>query len=444
MSQALESPDGTALTWIFDHILRYPGTYEIPLRTMYTLNCNPSKSSGPSRPETAFSARSSTSTSSSSSEENASIDAALDFRSQLMHQMSRLPSQPCSLPASFLTSFVRRTFASELESVDFPQALTALDYLKDLENRWKKEMTGAYDRLGLTREDVEAPFRSELAIQHPEVMAWHYKITVNAKHLEALYTQIYIGLRRWTLINDMMLDPHNRPNNLAMLNTLFPPTAASSPSPTKQLTPTTLLAQRDGFFRYVKKVDAEGPAVLDHLITQHAPEGHATSWPLVHDVLEKFLVAANEMIEETMMIKEPADLNQAETFQRPKTRKADSGISFGSTATNESATNECAANECAANESVTVAALEKPLPQFPVPKPQGKAAGSALERLVTEFRRLGPSNKSKNLKKMKSSSALQSRPGSQHSSAESSFFEIDEQKRRRLIGEATSRKAAFH
>lgn len=197
MSQTLDIPDGAALTWIFDHCLRYPGSYEIPLRTMYTLNCNPAKNNTQSRPETAFSARSSTSTKSSSSEENVGVDAAVDFRSQLMHQISRLPSQPCSLPATFLTHFVRRTFPSEVEAVDFPQALTALDYLKDLENRWKREMTNAYQRLGLTRDDVEAPFRSELVIQHPEVMSWHYKITQNAKHLEALYTQIYIGLRRW-------------------------------------------------------------------------------------------------------------------------------------------------------------------------------------------------------------------------------------------------------
>lgn len=227
----------------------------------------------------------------------------------------------------------------------------------------------------------------------------------------------------------MMLDPHNRPNNIAMLNTLFPPTVASSPPPTKQLTPTTLLAQRDGFFRYIKKVDAEGPDCLAPLITQHAPEGHETSWPLVHDVLEKFLVLANEMIEETMLAKEPSDLNQNEIFHRNKGRKADSGISFGS----------------AADQSVSnapEAEMEKPLPHFPAPKNQGKAAGSALERLVTELRRLGPS-KSKNLKKMKSSSALHMRPGSQQSYAESSFFDIDDQKRRRLISEATSRKATL-
>lgn len=195
MSQTRDKPNGVALTWIFDHCERYPATYEIPLRTMYTLNCNPAKNPTQSRPETAFSTRSSSSGKSASSED--SIDAATDFRSQLMHQISRLPSQPCSLPASFLTSFVRRTFPAELEAVDFCQALTALDYLKDLENRWKKEMNSAIDRLRLTREDVEAPFRSELAIQHPEVITWYSKITNNAKQLEALYTQIYIGLRRW-------------------------------------------------------------------------------------------------------------------------------------------------------------------------------------------------------------------------------------------------------
>ncbi|KAJ5198812.1 uncharacterized protein N7498_007929 [Penicillium cinerascens] len=401
--QALESPSGVALTWIFDHCLRYTGSYEIPLRTMYTLNCNPAKN--PNRgPETAFTPRSSTSTKASDD----SIDAAADFRSQLIHQISRLPSQPCSLPPSFLTSFLRRCFTAELESVDFPQALTALDYLKDLEGRWKKEMNGALQRLGISRDDAENPYTSELALKYPAVLPWLQSINAQARKLEAQYTQIYIGLRRWTLINDMMLEPNNKVNHIAMLNTLFPPVTNATVAPTRQLPPRILQAQRDGFFRYINAVEAKGIAILQPVMSQGAPGGQETSWPLVYDSLDKYLVMANEVIDECALVNEPAHLEESSSPHRSKRGKVDSGDP------------------------------EKPLPQFPVPK---KANGSALERLVTEIRRLGPIAKSKNLRKMKSTTTLGARPGSQHSYAESSFFEIDEKKRRRLIGEATSRKS---
>lgn len=201
MSQ-LDSPDGSALTWVLDHCLRYQGSYEIPLRTMYTINCNPPKHSLPGNrsPETAFSRRNSTSTKSSRSSQDASIDAASDFRSALMHQISRLPSQPCSLPPSFLTNFLRKCFAPELENVDFPQALPALDYLKTLDNRWKKEMTSALERLNVGRDYAVNPSRSELALKYPGVASWLQTINAKARQIQALYTQIYVGLRRWVSV----------------------------------------------------------------------------------------------------------------------------------------------------------------------------------------------------------------------------------------------------
>lgn len=201
MSQ-LDSPDGSALTWVLDHCLRYQSSYEIPLRTMYTINCNPSNYSlsGSGSPETAFSPRNSTSTKSSRSSQDASVDAASDFRSALMHQISRLPSQPCSLPPGFLISFLRKCFVSELEMVDFPQALPALDYLKTLDNRWKKEMASALERLNVGRDDAADPSRSELASQYPGVAAWLQTVNTKARQIQVLYTQIYVGLRRWVSV----------------------------------------------------------------------------------------------------------------------------------------------------------------------------------------------------------------------------------------------------
>lgn len=192
-------PDGSALPWILDHYLRYPGSYEIPLRTMYSLNCKPTggqvqsppqvSPSGKPLPEPAFSKRSS-----SSSNQESTADAAAEFKAQLVSQIARLPSQPCSLPPSFITSFLRRCFAANLEDVDFPQALTGLDYLKDLENRRRKEVVEALRRLGIDR-DLDG--MSEWGKKYPGVLAWIKFIQNQERKVEALYSQVYIGLRRW-------------------------------------------------------------------------------------------------------------------------------------------------------------------------------------------------------------------------------------------------------
>ncbi|KAJ5601334.1 hypothetical protein N7510_010868 [Penicillium lagena] len=432
--EPLDAPNGSSLTWIFEHCLRYPGSYEIPLRAMYDLNCHPAQQPGSRSPETAFTPRNSTSTKSSRSSQDASIDPAADFRAQLVHQISKLPSQPCTLPASFITSFLRRCFTKELETVDFPQVLTALDYLKDFESRRRKEVAAALQRLNIKPEDVEEPNRSELARKYPGVLSWIRAINVKGKMVEALYTQIYIGIRRWTLINEMLLPDYNKANCIAMLNTLFPPITDSMPTPTSQLTHRILKSQRDGFFRYIIARETQGKDVLNPIICQGAPEGHLNSWPKVHDALDKYLYLANETIDECMLVTEPIHLEEGDAQNHSnKGRKVDSGISFGSTSSSGSGSGSSEDSE-------------KPLPQFPTLHHGGqtKTGGSTLERLAREFRKFGDSAKSKNLKKMKSTSVLGSRPGSQLSYApsytESSVFETDGPKRHRLISEATFRK----
>lgn len=207
----LDAPDGSALTWIFDHCLRYPGTYEIPLRTMYALNMSSTQCATPKsrRPETAFSKRSSDSSdSSNSSAQNQAqtqtqnqnqnqhpVDAASELRSQLSNLISRYPSQPGSLPPSFITSFLRRCFAANLDEVEFPQALTALDYLRDLDGRWRKEVAGALRRLGIESDSPNS--QSELGRKWPGVLSWIESVNVKIYKVEVLYSRIYIGLRRW-------------------------------------------------------------------------------------------------------------------------------------------------------------------------------------------------------------------------------------------------------
>lgn len=232
-----------------------------------------------------------------------------------------------------------------------------------------------------------------------------------------------------TLINDILLEPKAKVNHIAMLNTLYPPVSESSPTPTPQLTARILNTHRDGFFRYINAVDIKGPQALDPVIQQGAPEGETTSWPVVHEALEKYLVLVNELIDECILINEPAHLEEVSTPSHSKNRKVDSGVSFGSSST-----------DISVGEGLVV---EKPLPQFPLPKNgNGKVGGSFLERFAREVRALGPNAKLRNLKKMKSTTSLDSRPDSQLSFADSSYFEINQDKRKRLINEAKFRKTS--
>lgn len=192
--EKLDNPNGKAFTWIQDHCLRYPGTYEIPLRTMYSLNCNSMRQQGAHPPETSFTSQSSHSSKSSQSSHDFQLDQAADFKAQLSNQIARLPSQPCSLPPSFITTFLRRCFAPQFEDVDFHQALTALDYLRDLETRQRREFTAALQRLNLNPEDLKD---TDLEKKYPGLSTWIESMKTKTNKVESLYSHVYIGLRRW-------------------------------------------------------------------------------------------------------------------------------------------------------------------------------------------------------------------------------------------------------
>ena len=101
-----------------------------------------------------------------------------------------------SLPPSFVTAFLRKCFAHELSLVDFPQALTGLDYLKDLESRRRREMKAAFERLDISQGTLDTA-ESSLAQRYPGVLEWYKSIDDKEHKVTALYTQLYIALRRW-------------------------------------------------------------------------------------------------------------------------------------------------------------------------------------------------------------------------------------------------------
>lgn len=197
-NQSEESNASTnSYNMILEHVLQYPGSYEIPLRTMYTLNCAPR-----AQPLPKDLSRAPTPTSSGTSPVSGSLgwndaeSTAMNFTSQLMNHIGSLPSQPCSLPPSFIVSFVSRCFHPCLPLVDFPQALTALDYLRDLEKRRCKEYVAAFERLGIRIESFGADVDA-VAERYPGIALWAKNMHGKNKKAQSYYAIMYLGLRRW-------------------------------------------------------------------------------------------------------------------------------------------------------------------------------------------------------------------------------------------------------
>ena len=200
------SVDNPPIPWLLDHIHSYPGGYEIPLRTMYTLNTSPRAqplSPQPSRPQSPMLSGTSGYELSNANGISALEDAyagahaaAAQLKSSLMDQIACLPTQPCSLPPDFIISFARKCFPKGINQVNFPQALTGLDYLRDLDNRRRREIVAVLRRLGIDRSNVEST-RRQRAMRHPFILRWIQSLEDKERHVENLYSHCYIGLRRW-------------------------------------------------------------------------------------------------------------------------------------------------------------------------------------------------------------------------------------------------------
>lgn len=397
------SSNASSYQLILDHVFSCPSTYELPLRTIFAHNSNQHLTSpSPSVPISPI------------EPPDAQQQAAAEFTTSLMSHMSQLPSQPGSLPSSFICTFLRKCFPPNLLLVDFPQALTGLDYLKDLENKRKKEIHGAFERLGIDRASLKDDFKmAQLKRRHPHVVKWMDEIEVQERKVEALYTGLFVGIRRWVcylvhprrplrspapanralqiIVNELMIQPFNANNCYAMLNTLYPPRHCTPGAAqlTSKLTPAVLDAQRTGFFKWIKTIqkyqdDPRGPVHHLRPLMQQGVRANSTDengWPAVRENLDKYLRLAQHQADECVDIITQEDidshghkrqLSSAEWDKRKKQRKADSGVSFGS-------------DRPSTSGSGGQPDVNKALPMSP---PHVKKQATTLERLTRELRRI--------------------------------------------------------
>lgn len=165
---------------------------------MYTLNCAPRAQPIPNQSRSGSPTLSNQNSPTSPAFPQDCQAATTQFTSALMSEISKLPPQQSSLPPAFVTSFLTRCFPVQLEMVDFPQSLTALDYLRDLELRRRKEIAGSLKRIGIDEGTLESPERVEdLKRWNVSVADWVESLENKERKVEALYTNLYISLRRW-------------------------------------------------------------------------------------------------------------------------------------------------------------------------------------------------------------------------------------------------------
>lgn len=178
--------------------MMHPTSYEIPLRSLYALNCQTLPLTAGSRfKESSFA---------NPPMQNSTLplaDAASQFKAQLISHISKGPHQ-YNLPVGFTMNFVRRVFAENLEHVDFPQALTALDYMNNLESRRKKDVMAAFDSLNVEWSlspsktiRVSEVHKQELKEKYPGVVRWIESIETKERDAVSIYKMISISLRRW-------------------------------------------------------------------------------------------------------------------------------------------------------------------------------------------------------------------------------------------------------
>jgi hypothetical protein len=245
----------------------------------------------------------------------------------------------------------------------------------------------------------------------------------------------------------MMLEPFNKANCLALLNTLFPPVHRDSPAPTQRCSIAALQTHRDTFFGLITNFETD-PSILEPIMAQGARPGEENGWPALHETIDRYLTAVLETIDECTLVNEPCQIGSSGVQ-----RRLDSGISFE---TSFETRPVGPLSEEAEKEA------EKPLPYFPELKHSASKYGSFLDRFaISGWNRKKDLAKgqekqdkkeqdkqekelARSLKKMQSCKELGTKTSSIKASVrfnKNFSFELSDEKRARMIQEAKSRKA---
>jgi hypothetical protein len=112
----------------------------------------------------------------------------IDFATELPETRSKSHG----LPPSFVEQFCLKVFSLEYEHVDFNQALTAIDYLRDFEYSRRQSLRAAAKRIGITKENWR-----DVLKDYPDVVNWVEEVQDTELNIEEWYASAFVDLRIW-------------------------------------------------------------------------------------------------------------------------------------------------------------------------------------------------------------------------------------------------------
>lgn len=96
-------------------------------------------------------------------------------------------------PPKFIQDLcLKKVFLKEYKEVDFNQALTGLDYLRDLEVTRRKALREAAIKLGITKDTWRT-----ILLEDPAAYKWVQRVQEHELEIEGYYADIFIDLRIW-------------------------------------------------------------------------------------------------------------------------------------------------------------------------------------------------------------------------------------------------------
>ncbi|KAK7513060.1 uncharacterized protein IWZ02DRAFT_492794 [Phyllosticta citriasiana] len=385
---------------LLEHIFSQAGGKDLPLRTMFILNCASRGQPLAKVPENGSEGQ---------------------FQSVLQTEISQLPLQRTSLPYSFVKKFVKETFGSkDVNAVNFSQALTALDYLKDIEMRRTKSIKDMWSRIDLdTWESIE-----EKVSRDEAVIKIFNDVNRLEKAADEMYAWLYVHLRQWILINEIKFQKFDKHNCMAMLNTLWPPIPSAVPA---GVTPEIVQSQRKDFFKAINTMPKHN-AELERLMMQNARAGEPNGWACVVYIFERYMKRVDSLIELSDDIKSRADLDahappkhnvqepppstpvesSQEVYSR-KGRKVDSGVSFASNSSKRPSTSgshSSASSFYKQEMSQTMSQFDFSEPKTPKAQRLRNAVSRIARKKRDEDAADGDKEKAKGLRKMRSLSTI--------------------------------------
>lgn len=236
------------------------------------------------------------------------------------------------LPPDFVRKMILSSiFRSDYKDIDFRQALTGLDYLRDLEETRRCCLRETATRLGITVDN----WRDVLAV-NVVALEWVEEVLRNETVVEAYYARIYVNIRIWvsklwttrfrstdklqTMVHELNQPSFYKPNVLAMLNTLFPPSIEELPN--SRIPASVLHKHRASLYHYMLAVESGKHQPLNAFVAKHLRIGTSYSWPETRLQLEKYTELADSMIRQARSV-HGVEYFQPHPAPRPRTSISD-------------------------------------------------------------------------------------------------------------------------